>query len=146
MMAMVKAEYSLDRGSETASKIAYSRNFNFVYSFRPIYDFCRLFGLMPFSFTFNSNGTLNGFEIGTFDILWFIISLILNLTLAFMLSTDLYYMNEIKIQSVILDGGDFINQIFCSVFDAILIAIDLCICSKLVQILKKINIFDEKVC
>lgn len=146
-MAMVQANYSsIDPRPKAAIKIVHLRKLNFAYSFRPIYNFGRMFGLMPFSFTYNTNGTISGFEIGTFDILWFIISLIINLVLAFMLATDLYNMDEFKTMSIILVGEDLIFQVICSVFNAISIGIDLCTCSKLVEILKKINNFDEDVC
>lgn len=116
-----------------------------MHSFRPVYYFNRVFGLMPFTITYNSRGSIHGFEVGTFDILWFIVSIIINLIYAFMISNDTHLLQNLKMESIILVGGDYLTDIFCIIFDVLLIGTDMCIRYKLVDILKKINTFDEKV-
>lgn len=147
MIAMNQVKkYSFDPRPKSATKMAsYIRKFNFAYAFRPIYYFCRVFGLMPFKITYYSNGTIHGFEIATFDIIWFIISMAFNLVLAFLMLRNSQHVENLKNMSIILVGGDFILQVFSMVFDVILIGMDMCISSKLVRILKKINAFDEEV-
>lgn len=125
MIAMYQSKkYSFDLRLKPAMKIAYKRKFNFAYSFRPIYYFCRVFGLMPFKITYYSNGAIHGFEIGTFDILWFIISMAFNLVLAFWMVKNSQHVENLKNMSIILVGGDFILQVFSMVFDVILIGMD----------------------
>ena len=144
-MATNQTKYLFERRLRPTIKMAYARKFNFAHSFRPIYYFCRAFGLMPFKITYHSNGTIQGFEVGTIDIIWFIMSLTFNLILAFALLKHPQHMQDIRAMSIILVGGDFILQIISMIFDAIIVGMDMCNCSKLARILKKLNIFDEEV-
>lgn len=146
MIAMNQAKkHSFDRRFKPNLKTAYIRKFNFAYTFRPVYYFCRVFGLMPFKITYYSNGTIHGYEIATFDIIWFIMSVVFNLILVFFMVNNSQHVENLKNMSIILVGGDFILQVFSMVFDIILIIMDMCISAKLVLILKKINAFDEEV-
>lgn len=146
MIAMNQAKkYSFDRRLKPSLKTAHTRKLNFAYTFRPVYYFCRAFGLMPFKITYYSNGTIHGFEITTFDIMWFIISMGFNLILTFFMIDNSQHVENLKDMSIILVGGDFILQVFSMIFDIILIVMDMCISSRLVRILKKINAFDEEV-
>lgn len=145
IMAMNEAKYSFEYRLRPAIKMPFPRKLNFAYTFRPIYYFCRVFGLMPFKITYHSNGTIHGFKIGAFDILWCIISMSFNLILASLSFKNSPSVVDLKTVSIILVGGDFILQIFSLLFDAIVIGMDLCFCSKLVRILKKINNFDDEV-
>lgn len=138
--------YSFDLRLKPALKVkAYTRKFNFAYTFRPIYYVCRAFGLMPFKITYYSNGTIHGFEITTLDILWFLISMGFNLILTYLMFKNSQHVDNLKNMSIILVGGDFILQVFSMLFDIVLIGMDMCISSRLVRILKKINAFDEEV-
>lgn len=49
------------------------KTINFAFSFQPAYYFCRVFGLMPFSFVYNSAGEIQKPRICIFDGLWFVI-------------------------------------------------------------------------
>lgn len=144
-IALNQAKYSFDNRLKSALKMPLLRKFNFVYTFRPIYYFCRVFGLMPFKITYQSNGTIDGFEIGIFDILWCIISISFNLILAFLSLKNSPNIDDLKTVSIILVGGDFILQIFSMIFDGIVIGMDMCFSGKLVRILKKISTFDDEV-
>lgn len=145
-MTQKEAQVSLYHRSEaTTMTRKLSKNFNFIHSFRPIYRYSRVYGFMPFTIYYNSRGTIHGLKVETFDILWFGVSILVNLTLAFMISKDTEYLHETKNGSIILMGGDYLLQISSMIFDAVFIATDLCIRYKLVDILRKINIFDEKV-
>lgn len=138
-------KYSFDRRLKPTLKTTTVRKFNFAYTFRPIYYFSRVFGLMPFKITHYPNGTIHGFEISTLDIVWFIISIGFNLMLVYFVVDNSQHVENLKNMSIILVGGDFILQVFSMIFDIILIVIDMCVSTRLVWILKKINAFDEEV-
>lgn len=116
-----------------------------MHSFRPIYYFNRVYGFLPFTIIYNSRGTVHGHAVETHDILWLGISITINLMLAFLISKDTEFLQDSKDGSIILVGGDYLAHIFTMIFDTILIGTDLCIRYKLVNVLKKINNFDEKV-
>lgn len=121
------------------------RDLNFAYGFRPIYYFCRAFGLMPFTLIFNSNGTIDGYKIEVIDILWFMISIAINSIMTFMISGSTQYLHEVKSTSFILEAGDHVLLLLSAIFDVILLGMDMCVCFKLVEIVKKINSFDDEV-
>lgn len=125
-----------------------SEKYNFFYSFRPIYYFSRTFGLLPFTIEYDSNGIIQAAVIRSLDILWLIIT-ILSYFLSSMLSLKLY--NEYpkisnNTESLILIGGDNFILIFGLLFGIVIIIMDLCNRSKLLDILKNIHTFDETVC
>lgn len=126
-------------------KKANSIKIDFVYSFSPIYYFSRLYGLMPFTITYNLCGIITGLKVKIFDIIWFITSLTINVTLASMISKDTLYLQNPKILSNILMGGDYFLEIYCMIFNLMLIGMDMCMRFKLVRILQKINNFDDEV-
>lgn len=122
-----------------------SRDFNFVYGFCPIYYFSRLFGLVPFTLVYNSNGTIEGQQIKVFDIMWFVISITINLIMTFMISGSTQYLNHVKSTSYILEGGDHLLLLLSAVFNIILILFGMSIRFKMVEILINIDNFDAKV-
>ena len=144
-MAPTQVQLSLHHRSQANTKTKLSKKYNFMYSFRPVYYFSRVYGLMPFTITFNSRGKIRGFEVGPFDILWFILTIVINLTLALLISKDTEFLRDTRSGSIILVGGDYSINIFSMIFNAVLIVTDMCLRHKLVDILKKINTFDEKV-
>lgn len=144
-MAQKQAQMPFYQRTEANTTKKISKNFNFMHSFRPIYYYSRVCGLMPFTITYNSRGLIHGLKVETMDILWFGISILLNLTLAFLISKDTENLQEIKNGSIILMGGGYLLQISSMIFDAVFIVIDMSVRYKLVNILRKINIFDEKV-
>lgn len=50
---------------------------SFAYCFRPVYIVSRIFGLMPFSITFGSNGEIRKSNVSKFDVFWFVVWLCL---------------------------------------------------------------------
>lgn len=144
-MVQTKVQFSLDHRPEAAIKMRLSKNLNFMYSFRPVYYFNRVYGFLPFTITYNSRGKIHGLNVETFDILWFGISIIINLILAFTISKDTEILQDSEDGSIILVGGDYLSHMLSMIFDTLLIGTDMCIRYKLVNILKKINTFDEKV-
>lgn len=120
-------------------------DFNFAYGFRPIYYFSRVFGLMPYTLIYNPNGTIEGHKIKAIDMLWFIISIAINLIMTLMILESTQYLHEIKSTSFILEGGDHLLLLLGAIFNFIIIGMDMGIRFKLMDIFKNINTFDEEV-
>lgn len=93
---------------------------DFAYSFRPIYYFSRVYGLMPFTITYNARGSINGLEVRLFDLLWFMAILVLNVTITLMISKDSLYLQDLKVLSNILNGGEYFLEIYCMIFNLLL--------------------------
>lgn len=122
-----------------------SKKRNFFHSFRPIYYFSRSFGFMPFSIVCNSNGTIQGPTIRSFDMFWFTFSIFLYLSSAFLsFKNAQFLLNSNSTESVILIGADYFILLSGLIFGAIIIVMDMCNRFKLVGILKNIKIFDEE--
>lgn len=118
---------------------------DFAYSFRPIYYFSRVYGLMPFTITYNARGSINGLEIRLFDLLWFMAILVLNVTITLMISKDSLYLQDLKVLSNILNGGEYFLEIYCMIFNLLLIGMDMWMRTKLIEILRGITTFDDEV-
>lgn len=85
-------------------KMPSPKDFNFAYGFRPIYYSSRIFGLMPFTFVYNSKGKIDGSKVELVDILWLIISITINLTMAFMILGSTQYLYYVKSTSIVHFG------------------------------------------
>lgn len=118
---------------------------DFAHSFRPIYYFSRVYGLMPFTISYNARGSINGLEVKLSDLLWFIATFTLNVTLALMISKDSLYLQDLNVMSNILSGGEYFLEIYCMIFNLLLIGMDMWMRTKLMEILQGITTFDEKV-
>lgn len=71
-----------DRRSRTPSKAADPMELNSGHSFTFIYYFSRVFGFMPFTIVYDSDGKIQAARIRTIDILWFMITIGLYLSSA----------------------------------------------------------------
>lgn len=118
------------------------KNFDFAYCFRPVYYFSRIFGFMPFTIVYNSNGAIQGPKIRVFDILWFILSIFLYILSTFMPFRHINYPIN---TSFVLIVGDFLLLKLSLIFSILNVVMDMCNRFKLVDILKNVNSFDEKV-
>lgn len=125
--------------SENTAKV---KKFDFVYCFRPVYYFSRMFGYMPFTIIFDSNGSIKGSKIRVLDISWFILSVFLYILSTFMHFRNIEYP---KNTSFVLIGGDFLLLKLSLLFSILNVVMDMCNRFKLVDILKNFNSFDEKV-
>lgn len=116
---------------------------DFVYCFRPIYIVSRVFGLLPFSLTFHSNGEVQKPNVSKLDIVWFGISL------SFLLNA---ISMSIAIQKSSGKKGSLISilgdmwMLFAGLINGVLtIVLDMYNRHKFVDIIKKINTFDREV-
>lgn len=127
-----------------ARKNANSKKLTFAHSFKPIYIFSRIFGYMPFTIVFDSDGGIRTAKIRVIDFLWLIISIGI-----YFLSAYYFFIytgrKPIPVTSATLVHGARTIVAFRKLFNCLCIGIDACNRFKLVEILKKINIFDEKV-
>lgn len=114
---------------------------DFASIFRPIYYFSRVFGMLPFSIIYDSNGEVQEPKVRTFDVLWFVGSISLRLSIAF-----------ISIQQVKLDPGaphvltlgGFVLIILSHVFGAVAAGMEMCNRYIIIDILKMVNTFDKE--
>lgn len=125
-------------------KAFYSGRMNFAYSFRPIYYCSRIFGLKPFSIIFDSNGQVQEPRVRICDGLWFVISICSYLSLTYVLYQERMHPGVSSLPSILKIGGN-IHMILSHVFSAFIVAMDMFNRSKLVDILKMFNTFDDEV-
>lgn len=125
---------------ETPNNVS-PKKLNFEHVFRPVYYFSRFAGLWPFSIIRSSNGSIQKARCGPCDILWLVLVVCFNLTLAL----DAYEQlkaereeHEVRIRFVV----DSIFEISSFLFITIGIVLDAINRNTLVLILKKFNTFD----
>lgn len=110
---------------------------NFAYSFRPVYLFLRLFGLMPFSIIYNSNDEIQKCKITKFDGCWFVISLSMYLLMAIFIKV-IHVPTSFSILGTIFGILGYTYS-----FSAIVV--NMWNRNRFVKILKQITIFDMEV-
>lgn len=118
---------------------------NFAYTFRPIYYFSRIFGLMPFTITYYPNGQVKGTKIGLFDAVWLGISIFAYFSAAYY-TYLLMKVAKIPDVSPVFFYMSFTIQITRLFSGGVIVGLDLCNRNKLINILKKISSFDRTVC
>lgn len=119
------------------------KQFDFAYTFQPVYYFSRVFGFMPFTIEYDTNGKIHGPKLRLIDILWFILAIFL-----YILSIIVHFRNVeqySKDSSFILIYGDYLILKLNLIFIILIVVLDMCNRFKLIDILKNINTFDEKV-
>lgn len=117
------------------------KSHDFVYSFRPMYYFSRFFGLLPFSFTYNSNGQIEAPQIRIIDGVWFVISVTFFLILAINSSQVIEIPNDsaplVTLSNTLLLTVGLFNG-------AAMIVFHMCVRFRFVTILKTITTFDKE--
>ena len=135
---------SINTHSEVASKTTNAKKINLAYSLKPIYYFSRVFGSLPFSIVFDSNGGIQTARVKLFDILWFLISIGLNLYFTIQYATFAGNENMVKLSPILVHSAKLIIPLR-KLCNCLIIGFDMCNRFKLIEILKNINNFDEKV-
>lgn len=121
-----------------------SKDIGFASSFLSIYKFSRLFGLMPFTVTFDAKGNVNHPHIKLFDILWLTLCLYSCMMMAFTYYENFKLPQAQKISSILVFGNAFLI-IFGVLWVIIIIIMDLMNRFKLIALLKMFNSFDKEV-
>lgn len=135
---------SVDMLSGTTSKNVNSKKLTFAYSFKPIYYFSRIFGFMPFSVVHDSTGAIQLARVRTVDFLWFIISIGIYVSSAIHLVVSIDQ-TPIPDKSIILVNCTRSIVVIRKLLSCLSIILDMSNRSKIVDILKKISSFDERV-
>lgn len=120
------------------------RRLDFVYSFLPIYYFSRFFGLMPFSFIYDSDDEIQAPRISIFDGVWFVITIGIYLVAAFTNFQILTHPKEMALASA-LYYGHYILLIQGLLVCSVAIGLDIYNRNRLVTILKIFIAFDKEV-
>lgn len=121
------------------------RIYNFEHGFRPIYYFSRIAGLWPFSIVHHSNGTIQNARISRLDGVWFAMSMCFQLLAIFFCcldSDDLNYGQTTTITFHVLYSLHRVKSLLIGVVGIIL---DMINRHRLVEILRKLIIFDNEV-
>lgn len=116
---------------------------NFAYSFRPIYYFSRVFGLMPFSVKYDSNGQPQMPRVGILDSLWFVTTICVYLSMAYISYQQMTLPQDPNAPKVLV-FSEYLLQILGLVYGALIIGMDLCNRFKLVDVLKQLTTFDKE--
>lgn len=114
---------------------------NFTDVFRPIYYFARLCGQMPFSIG------AHGSRVSKIDALWFFISICIYSTLAF--SVCVYLVRAFSHYGInptlyVLASGVSLIRLINFICGILILIMDMCNRRRIVNILKKITIFDRE--
>lgn len=118
---------------------------NFLQSFKPIYYFSRVFGLMPFSIVCNSSGEIQKHRVNRFDAAWFIVSICVFSLVAFLTYEHLIYVHN---DAFILNSIVFFDNIHITmelVFAVLFIGMDMYNRSYIVDMMKLLATFDKEV-
>lgn len=113
---------------------------DFAYSFRPIYYFTRIFGLMPFSLVRDKNTKAQRPRVSILDGFWFIISICIYLWGAYVSTVHI-----MQFGAIIVSKANFVVRIFGLIFGAFLIVVNMLNRFKLVNIFNDFAIFDKEV-
>lgn len=137
-VAIIKNIPYPDNQLNVEKNVDYLKECGFMYSLRPIYYFSRLFGLMPFSILYDSNGDVQKPKVRFLDGLWFTISISVFLSIVIASVQEMEFISS-------LDLRMFMIVTMGLIFDAIFIVLDMFNRVKLVDIFKKFVIFDKAV-
>lgn len=119
------------------------KKIDFAYSFRPIYCYSRLFGLMPFSLICDSNGEIERPAVNKLDFVWFTLSISIYLLIAIMSVQHVTFLQNAH--AYVLTLGHFVFLIVGLIFDIIMIVMSMLKRFKLVDIVKKFVLVDKAV-
>lgn len=121
-----------------------SKKLNFADSFRPVYYCSRVFGLMPYSIVYDSNGDVQEPKVRALDFLWFVISMCVYTSMAIILYRTINLPQESNTSAYILILGDCVLLIFALIFGAQIIGMDMFNRFRFIDIQKNINTFDKE--
>lgn len=142
------AQSSLENPFHITTKSASKQNFNSLHSYyRPIYVVSRIFGQLPFSFQFESNGNIHRPVIKMLDALWFLLSM--SALICFMYFSFEYFNYGQKSADLFGIRTSFVGTNLIAgtglILGLLTIVLDMCNRFKLVDIFKKIYSFDQRV-
>lgn len=136
---MVKSAVNDEKNS--VENQAQVQQINFSHSFRPIYYFSRVFGLMPFSITYDSNGEAQCSRIRIFDGIWFVISMLIYSSSVYCIV--LRFEKQSSSTFVVIVGNTFL--LMSIIYGVGAVAMDMYNRFKFFEIVKSFSVFDKQV-
>lgn len=136
---MVKSAVNDEKNS--VENQAQVQHINFSHSFRPIYYFSRVFGLMPFSITYDSNGEAQCSRIRIFDGIWFVISMLIYSSSVYCIV--LRFEKQSSSTFVVIVGNTFL--LMSIIYGVGAVAMDMYNRFKFFEIVKSFSVFDKQV-
>lgn len=122
----------------------HSKKLNFASSMWPVYYFCRVFGLLPFSVKFDTNGEVQRVQVSAFDVSWFIITICFYIILAVLYFHTIIIYQDPSASHILFFGDSMFNLIGLK-FGALMIILDMCNRFKIIDILKGFSTFGKEV-
>lgn len=122
-----------------------SKNITFFDGYRPIHYFSRVFGLMPFSIVYDSDGKAQRPKIYKRDFLWLMILIFVYSTILYINSQNIKLVDDPNLNSSILVLGDKLLNVLILICGILFMGINMCNRFKLVNILNNFATFDEEV-
>lgn len=133
----------VDDRIESLRKQDQIRKLNFAFSFQPIHYISRVYGLMPFSFTYDSDGDLYGVKIWPLDYLWFVVSICLYTLLTLVPYKYLAVKQDPNIPFVLI-FTDHMLLMLGLISGAFIISFDIYNRCKFVDVINHFNVFDKE--
>lgn len=122
-----------------------SNEVNFSLSLRPIYQFSRIFGLMPFTIVLDAKNNFQKVHVRPFDVFRFVTAIFLCTVMAFIYYQHIEVPQGQNISSILV-FGDATLFILGLIYVCFVIVMDMMNRFKLIAILKMLNNFDNEVC
>lgn len=131
--------------TEQDDESSYFQRLDFAFIYRPVYFASRVFGLMPFSINYDSNGVVQGPKVRIFDIVWFITSICLYMCFIHQTIQTITSFKSPDSSIYLIWIGNEILLMFGLVFGVITICTDMFNRYRIVDIVKSFNTFDNEV-
>lgn len=124
---------------------SFSEKLNFSFSFWPIYYFARVCGQMPFSILIYPNGAIAGPKMYKRDLIWFAIAMCIHCAFICM-SVHIIQFTHVPNEIIsVLHFGNLTAWFIMLLFGISMIVLDAYKRNEIVDILKKITVFDREV-
>lgn len=115
------------------------------YSFRPLFNFSRCFGLFPFSIKTNLFGEVQRVKLTFFDLAWFCIAIAMYLTIAVFILFDSNNAQADVRTTYILVTGDKLLLVFGLLMCAASIIMDMINRNRILWNIQRFEVFDKEV-
>lgn len=139
--AIIMVKSAVNDEKNSVENQAQAQQINFSHSFRPIYYFSRVFGLMPFSITYDSNGEAQCSRIRIFDGIWFVISMLIYSSSVYCIV--LRFEKQSSSTFVVIVGNTFL--LMSIIYGVGAVAMDMYNRFKFFEIVKSFSVFDKQV-
>lgn len=126
-------------------RILRKRKVNFYDAIRPAFIVSRIFGLLPYTIHFDSNGDIERATVGAFNAIYFACSIAVILLFSYSLQAAFYSKIPFSQDSAILYIADRLFGIYGFVMWLLFVVLDMLNRNRLTKIFKKVIAFDDNV-